>query len=116
MLPVADKLPVIDPTDMENTAMLLVPPTDNLILPLATGIDTLLVPLIILVPPITSIPVNNAPLPKKYCAVVTFPVADSDVKLPELGVTLPMGILLIAPWAFKAHPYPFQTQVLPPKV
>jgi hypothetical protein len=42
--------------------------------------------------------------------------ADSEVNAPVDGVTLPMGILLIAPDDAICQPDPFQIHVLPPKL
>ena len=65
IFPVADIDPVTDIPVLKNTAMLEMPPTVMIGLPLATGMLILLVPLeILLAELVTWRPVSDTPLPK----------------------------------------------------
>ena len=64
ILPVVVKLPVTSTPAEENTAMLAVPLTPTVTLALAESIDTLLVPLLMLLTEVM-IPDSWLPLPKK---------------------------------------------------
>ena len=85
-----------------NVATLLVPETLTKTFPLATGIVTLLVPLLRL-PDVTAFtPVNWLPLPKKYDAV-TFALKLPVVALTTLApVMLPLVVILPATLAVPA--------------
>ena len=64
MLPVADTRPATETPSVENTATLLVPVTPTVTLPFPPTL-TLLLPLTMLVPAATVIPVSWLPLPIK---------------------------------------------------
>ena len=55
-------------------------------------------------------------LPSTVMLLAAKVLADRVVNAPEAGVILPIGMLLIAPDAESCHPWPFQTQVFPPKL
>ena len=79
-----------------NVATLLVPETLTNTFPLATGIVTLLVPLLRLPDVAAFTPVNWLPLPKKYAAV-TFALKLPVVALTTLApVMLPLVVILPA--------------------
>jgi hypothetical protein len=62
--------------------------------------------------PLAVMPDNWLPLPMKYKSVVMLPVAPTVVKLPEAGVTLPMGMALMDPDVAKIQPWPLYSHVL----
>ena len=55
-------------------------------------------------------------LPNTVMPLAAKVLADRVVNAPEAGVMLPMGMLLIAPEADSCQPWPFHTQVIPPKL
>ena len=55
-------------------------------------------------------------LPSTVMPLAVNVLADNVVNAPEAGVMLPMGMLLIAPDADSCQPWPFHTQVFPPKL